>query len=142
MKSQPNAKELRTKNKAELLKQLTEFKTELAQLRVAKQTGGAASKLCKIKVVRRTVARVLTVLNQKAKNNLRRLYKGKKFKPLDLRPKKTHSQRVALSRYESRRRTLKQKKETEKIPTEEVRGKDSEKTKDRAWKEETKKELP
>ena len=36
--------ELRTKNKGDLAKQLEELKTELAALRVAKVTGGAASK--------------------------------------------------------------------------------------------------
>ena len=39
--------ELRTKNKGDLTKQLEELKTELAALRVAKVTGGAASKLSK-----------------------------------------------------------------------------------------------
>ena len=39
--------ELRTKNKGDLTKQLEELKTELAALRVAKVTGGAASKLAK-----------------------------------------------------------------------------------------------
>ena len=40
--------ELRSKNKADLMKQLEELKTELAALRVAKVTGGAASKLSKM----------------------------------------------------------------------------------------------
>jgi len=44
------AKELRTKQKADLVKQLDELKKELSELRVAKVTGGAASKLAKIKV--------------------------------------------------------------------------------------------
>ena len=42
------AAELRNKKKAELVKQLEELKTELAALRVAKVTGGAASKLAKM----------------------------------------------------------------------------------------------
>jgi len=41
------------------------------QLRVAKVTGGAASKLAKIKVVRKDIARVLTVYNQKNKDSVR-----------------------------------------------------------------------
>lgn len=41
------------------------------QLRVAKVTGGAASKLAKIKVVRKDIARVLTVYNQKTKAAVR-----------------------------------------------------------------------
>ena len=42
------AHELRKKKKADLLKQLEELKTELANLRVAKVTGGAPSKLSKM----------------------------------------------------------------------------------------------
>ena len=42
------AHELRGKSKEDLLKQLNELKTELSQLRVAKVTGGAASKLGKM----------------------------------------------------------------------------------------------
>lgn len=40
--------ELRSKDKKELLKQLEQLKTELTTLRVAKVTGGAASKLSKM----------------------------------------------------------------------------------------------
>eukprot|EP00178_Gracilaria_changii_P006172 TRINITY_DN20571_c0_g1_i1.p2 TRINITY_DN20571_c0_g1~~TRINITY_DN20571_c0_g1_i1.p2 ORF type:complete len:123 (+),score=26.40 TRINITY_DN20571_c0_g1_i1:64-432(+) len=94
------AQELRSKNKAELLKQLDDLKNELVQLRVAGQTGGAASKLAKIKVVRKSIARVLTVLNQKTKKELRKAYKGKKFKPVDLRPKLTKAKRMELKPWE------------------------------------------
>merc|ERR1712087_1064843 len=40
--------ELRNKSKVDLMKQLDEMKSELASLRVAKVTGGAASKLSKM----------------------------------------------------------------------------------------------
>lgn len=43
--------ELRTKDKKELFKQLEELKTELTNLRVAKVTGGVASKLSKMWVL-------------------------------------------------------------------------------------------
>jgi len=42
------ARDLRGKKKEELLKQLDDLKNELSQLRVAKVTGGAASKLSKM----------------------------------------------------------------------------------------------
>merc|ERR1711972_639450 len=96
----------------ELLKQLDDLKNELSQLRVAKVTGGAASKLSKICVVRKSIARVLTVINQTQKENLRKFYKGKKYKPLDLRPKKTRAIRRALSVHE---RSLKSAKELHKL---------------------------
>eukprot|EP00930_Biecheleria_cincta_P044726 TRINITY_DN3079_c0_g1_i3.p1 TRINITY_DN3079_c0_g1~~TRINITY_DN3079_c0_g1_i3.p1 ORF type:complete len:111 (+),score=25.98 TRINITY_DN3079_c0_g1_i3:83-415(+) len=73
------AYELRAKTSKELLKELDEMKSELAQLRVAKVSGGAASKLAKIKIVRKSIARILTVYNQKQKAEARKQYKGKKI---------------------------------------------------------------
>ena len=61
------AYELRSDNKNAMLKKLEELKNELGQLRVAKVTGGAQSKLAKIRVVRKSIARVLTVYNQTQK---------------------------------------------------------------------------
>lgn len=58
------AYELRSRSKQELLATLKELKGELAGLRVAKVTGGAPNKLSKIKVVRKNIARVLTVYRQ------------------------------------------------------------------------------
>jgi large subunit ribosomal protein L35e len=37
-------------------------------------------------------------MNQKARQNLREYYKDKKYKPLDLRPKKTRAIRRRLSK--------------------------------------------
>ncbi|KAM8934220.1 large ribosomal subunit protein uL29 [Pelodytes ibericus] len=104
------ARDLRGKKKEELLKQLDDLKVELSQLRVAKVTGGAASKLSKIRVVRKSIARVLTVINQTQKENLRKFYKGKKYKPLDLRPKKTRALRRRLNKHEESLRTRKQQR--------------------------------
>merc|ERR1711941_231022 len=101
------ARDLRGKKKEELLKQLDDLKNELSQLRVAKVTGGAASKLSKICVVRKSIARVLTVINQTQKENLRKFYKGKKYKPLDLRPKKTRAIRRQLTAHEKSLKTAK-----------------------------------
>ncbi|KAG5602914.1 hypothetical protein H5410_034284 [Solanum commersonii] len=83
--------ELRNKSKTELLAQLKDLKAELSLLRVAKVTGGAPNKLSKIKVVRLSIAQVLTVISQKQKLALREAYKNKKYLPLDLRPKKTRA---------------------------------------------------
>uniref|UniRef100_A0A8C0HU68 Large ribosomal subunit protein uL29 n=1 Tax=Balaenoptera musculus TaxID=9771 RepID=A0A8C0HU68_BALMU len=70
------ARDLRGEKEEELLKPLEDLKVELAQLRVAEVTGGAASKLSKIRVVRKAIARVLTVINQTQKENLWKFYKG------------------------------------------------------------------
>lgn len=104
-------KDLRGKKKDELLKQLEELKQELANLRVAKVTGGTASKLSKIRVFRKNIARVLTVVNQTQKENLRRVYAGKTWKPIDLRPKLTRAKRRELAPEE---KALKTRKETRK----------------------------
>merc|ERR1712137_386845 len=93
-----SAKVLRTRNK------------ELSQLRVAQVAGGTAGKLSKIRVVRRSIARVLTVHNQKQKSMLRKHFRGQKFKPLDLRPKKTRAIRRRLTPEQEAKMTLRQKK--------------------------------
>ena len=61
-------------------------------------TGGAASKLAKIGVVRKSIARVLTVYNQTTKAKLREKYEGERFVPLDLRKKQTRAIRRRLTK--------------------------------------------
>ncbi|XP_040121831.1 60S ribosomal protein L35-like [Oryx dammah] len=109
------ARDLRGK-KEELLKQLEDLKVELSQLRVAIVTGGAASKLSKIRVVRKSIARVLTVINQTQKENPRKLCKGKKYTPLDLRPKKTRAMRRWLNKHEENLKTKKQQRKERLYP--------------------------
>ena len=48
--------------------------------------------------VRRSIARVLTVINSKQRQSLREFYKKKAFLPLDLRPKKTRAIRKRLTK--------------------------------------------
>lgn len=108
--------ELRGKKKEELLKMLDEQKTELASLQVAKVTNGAISKLSNIHVVRKNIARILTVINQAQKLNLLKFYKGKKYRPLDLRYKKTRAQRRALTKHEQLLKTHKQKVAERRCP--------------------------
>ena len=106
--SKVKTKDLRGKRKEELVKQLDELKQELANLRVAKVTGGTASKLSKIRVFRKNIARVLTIIGQNQKENLQKLYKGKKHKPIDLRPKLTRAIRRRFTRHEQQIKTRKQ----------------------------------
>merc|ERR1719203_1281745 len=90
--------ELRNKTSKEMLKELDELRNELSQLAVAKTTGAAASKLAKINVIRKNIARVNTVYNQKMKGDARAQFDGKKYIPQDLRPKKTRAIRRALTK--------------------------------------------
>ncbi|CAN7037228.1 unnamed protein product [Brassica rapa subsp. trilocularis] len=108
--------ELRERSKTDLQNQLQEFKAELALLRVAKVTGGAPSKLSKIKVVRKSIAQVLTVISQKQKLALREAYKSKKLLPLDLRPKKTRAIRRRLTKHQVSLKTEREKKKEMYFP--------------------------
>ncbi len=62
-----------------------------------KVAGGSSSKILRINSLRKDIARVLTVMNQKQRANLREFYKGKKYIPLDLRAKKTRAIRRKLN---------------------------------------------
>ena len=105
------AHELRSKSREELLKQAEDLKNELAQLRVSKVSGqGGPSKLAKIKVIRKSIARVLTVYNQNARDALRKAYRKRNFKPLDLRVKKTRAIRREMTVKEKSAKTEKQRK--------------------------------
>merc|ERR1739848_911946 len=108
--------ELRTKKKEDLVKQLEDLKTELGSLKVAKVTGGAASKLSKIRVVTKSIARVNIVMHQKQKETLRKFYRGKKYKPLDLRPKKTRAIRRMLTPHEASLKTAKELRKMKAFP--------------------------
>jgi len=116
MPNKVKAYELQSKSKNDLEKQLVELKKELLTLRVQKIAGGAASKLTKISTVRKSIARVLTVINQKARRGTRDYYKDKKYLPLDLRPKKTRAIRRRLTKYENSLKTLKQRKKDIHFP--------------------------
>jgi large subunit ribosomal protein L35e len=110
------AYELRGQSKDELLKTLEEHRKELSELHVAKVTGGAASKVAKIKSVRKSIARILTVHNQQQKEGLRKAAAGSKYLSKDLRAKKTRAMRRALTKVERSKKTLKQRKKEANFP--------------------------
>ncbi|KAG9303266.1 hypothetical protein G9A89_013592 [Geosiphon pyriformis] len=110
------AYELRAKDKTELTKQLEDLKQELATLKVQKIASGATSKSTKLREVRKSIARVNTVISQSQRAHLKLFYKGKKFKPLDLRPKKTRAIRRRLTKSEAGARTLRAKKRAAHFP--------------------------
>ena len=110
------AYELRDSSKEELLKQLAEQRKELSDLHVAKVTDGAASKIAKIKSVRKNIARILTVHNQQQKDGLRKACAKSKYMPKDLRAKKTRAMRRALNKSERTQKTHKQKRMAAAFP--------------------------
>ncbi|CAM39488.1 putative 60S ribosomal protein L35 [Leishmania braziliensis MHOM/BR/75/M2904] len=112
-------KDLREKSKDDLLKKLTEYKKELSQLRVVQQTGGAEARLGRIRPIRKSIARILTVLNQNERRNLKKFYSDGKMRskmPKVLRAKLTHRRRLALKDNEKNRKTLHQLRQAHKYP--------------------------
>jgi large subunit ribosomal protein L35e len=67
-------------------------------------------------VVRKSIARVLTVVNQQKKEHLREFYKDKDLLPLDLRAKKTRAIRRALTKKQRGMKTTKQQKKEKYFP--------------------------
>ncbi len=65
------AVELRKKSSEELLAELKKLREELQSIRFSKVSGTAVAKLSKIKILRRSIARCLTVINDNNKNKLK-----------------------------------------------------------------------
>ncbi|KAI8323751.1 hypothetical protein GQ54DRAFT_303149 [Martensiomyces pterosporus] len=108
--------ELREKSKAELVQTLDQYKRELLDIKVQQVAGAASAKGTKVREVRKNVARVLTVITQQARAEVRAQYAGKKHLPKDLRAKKTRALRRALSKEDLARKTLRQQKKATHFP--------------------------
>ena len=138
MPKETSATEYRKKNNTELIADLKKLREDLQTIRFSKVTGTAVSKLSKIKTLRKQIARVLTIIRENKKteviNSLRtRVSKevkdGKeeeiktkiknlkmKHIPIDLRPKKTRAMRRRLTKFQSKKLTLKQLKRKLNFP--------------------------
>jgi large subunit ribosomal protein L35e len=68
------------------------------------------------KVVRKSIAQVLTVMHQGQKAELRKYYEGKKYIPLDMRPKKTRALRRKLTKAQTSKLTVKGAKKAKHFP--------------------------
>ncbi len=64
-------------------------------------------------LVRKAIAKVLTVLSEKRIDTARTAFKNKKYTPHDLRHKKTRAFRRRLSSEDAKRMTLKAQKKAE-----------------------------
>lgn len=71
---------------------------------------------CCSKVVRKSIARVLTVINQNQKKALKDVYAKKKYCPIDLRAKKTRAIRRRLTKHQASAKTEKQIKKERAFP--------------------------
>eukprot|EP00831_Metopus_contortus_P012976 TRINITY_DN1523_c0_g1_i2.p2 TRINITY_DN1523_c0_g1~~TRINITY_DN1523_c0_g1_i2.p2 ORF type:complete len:124 (+),score=32.31 TRINITY_DN1523_c0_g1_i2:126-497(+) len=103
--------ELRTKDEKALAEELAKLKAELAKARIGKVSAAATQvKASKIKVLRKDIARILTVINEKRRERAMKKYKKSSKKPLNLRAKRTRAARRRLTLYEKTRKTVKQMK--------------------------------
>ncbi|TNJ30732.1 Ribosomal protein L29 [Giardia muris] len=93
-----DTKELFAMTTEKLQEKLESLKRELLMLRTAKATAGPVpDRIARLRVCRKDIARVLTVITSKARESLREEYKDKKHIPKILRPKLTHAERLKLT---------------------------------------------
>ena len=104
------AYEIRKNSEAELLSVLESQRRELVGLRTSKVASAPQIKLARIKVVRKNVAKLLTVMNEKRRTAAKSEWKDKKYTPKDLRTKGTKASRKGLTNAEKKVSTLKAQK--------------------------------
>jgi large subunit ribosomal protein L35e len=96
---------------------LDRLKEELRGLRYAKAASGSASKLAKIKGVRKNIARHLTALNRKERDRLAgSLHQGSKKRAVFLRSKLTRAVRRQLTTHQKSKQILKLQKRASNFP--------------------------
>ena len=104
------AHELREKNQEALLEELTKQRKDLATLRVSKVSSQPQVKLSKIKQVRKSIAKVLTVLSEKRIAAARSSIRKNEKCPHDLRKKRSHAFRRHLTKLEASAQRVKAQK--------------------------------
>ena len=123
---------LRKKSVKELEGALAESRKELTALKINKVTAAVASKMAKIKVVRKDIARVLTLINEKKRAEFKDVFRSpakiRKFNednntaysrshlPKALRPRKTRALRRALTKTQQNKKLLKVVKRQRAFP--------------------------
>ena len=114
---------LRKRTPEELNQLLDEYRKELGVLRINKLTSAVGSRIAKISLVRKGVARILTTINQKRRQEFRKVFTSpaeiRKFNdeyktsytssriPKQLRPRKTRALRRALTKHQSHKKLVK-----------------------------------
>ena len=89
----------------------------MRNLRNAKASSGSAAKLAKIKIVRKNIARNLTILNQKERITLAgNLHQNSKKRAQFLRTKLTRAFRTRLSQHQKTKQILKVQKRQQNFP--------------------------
>ena len=101
---------MRKSNENELLVMLEGQRKGLVSLRTSKVASAPQVKLAQIKVVRKNVAKLMTVINEKRRAAAKDVWKNKKYTPKDLRTKGTKSSRSGLSKDEKKIQTVRAQK--------------------------------
>jgi len=103
------ARDLWDKDFEELDQLEEELRTELMSLRVAQQVGGQPGRVNRICMVRKSIARVLTVVTSKRRAEEYARVEKAKYKPLDARPNRhwTKAMRLRLNKFERTRKSRK-----------------------------------
>merc|ERR1712048_563158 len=104
------AHELRSKDEQACIEDLQKHRKELASLRVSKVAAAPQVKLAKVRAVRKNIAKVLTVLNEKRRAAAKDAFKKSHYTPYDLRLKKTRAFRRRMTKNERSRTTKRQQK--------------------------------
>jgi large subunit ribosomal protein L35e len=104
------AHNLRKFDDDKLVDELNKFRKELQDLRVSKVSSQPQVKLTKIRQVRKSIAKALTVLSEKRIDAAREENKKKRYTPKDLRLKKTRAWRRKLTKFEEKKLTLRAQK--------------------------------
>ena len=96
---------------------IEKLKNDLRTLRNSKAASGSATKLAKIKLVRRNIARNLTILNQKERKTLSdKSHSGSVKRPIFLREKLTRAYRRQLTKHQRTKKIAKTQKKALNFP--------------------------
>ena len=97
---------------------IEKLKEELRTLRNSKASSGSATKLAKIKIVRKNIARNLTILNSKERASLAgSLHKQSGKRAVFLRSKLTRAVRRRLTQHQRTKQITKVQKKQQNFPT-------------------------
>ena len=110
-------KKIREKEAKDIRADIDKLREELRALRNSKATSGSATKLAKIRGVRKNIARSLTALNQKERANAAgNLHANSGKRALFLRNKLTRALRRRLSKHQKNKQILKVAKRAQNFP--------------------------
>ena len=110
------AKKIREMGAPERQTKLKELKAELARLRFEKVTGGAQTKVSRLRVCKKEIARLMTIINTERKTQLKKYYSQAKYVPKQLRVKATKKERRQLTAAQKNRLTTRAAKMAQHFP--------------------------